>query len=322
MEALAVSQVDQRTPAAASTPPDPSDLGVRALFVVLWSSAFVAAIFGTAVVPPLLLTFCRFVAAGLLLTLIALGSRARWPRGRLLAHVAVTGLLMQAMQFGSFYVAVGSGLPGGVVALVQGLNPVIIALLAGTVLGEPITPTQWVGFGIGGVGVALAVVDQLHVSTSGVVLCFVGLLALSVGTVYQKRFATAADVRSGTAVQFLVSAPAVGLASLLLETPRVGDWTAFGASLAWIVLVNSVGTFLLLNLMLRRSAASRVGTVFFLTPAVTALLAWLCNGQRLDVVTILGLVLGGAGVLVAGRGRQRTRRPARQTAWVSGTPGR
>jgi drug/metabolite transporter (DMT)-like permease len=275
------------------------DLVVRPLFVVLWSSAFIAAMFGTAAVPPLLLTFSRFAVAGVLLAAIALLSRAPWPRGRELAHVAVTGLLMQAVQFGAFYLAIARGLPGGVVALVQGLNPVVIALLAGGVLGERITRAQWLGFAVGGAGVALAVADQLHVSASGIVLCFVGLLGLSFGTVYQKRFATGSDVRSSTAVQFLVSAPVVGLASLLLETPRVSDWTAFGLSLTWIVLVNSLGTFLLLNIMLRKQAASRVGTLFFLTPAVTALLAWLVNGQTLDGVTILGLALGGAGVLLA-----------------------
>lgn len=273
---------------------------MKAVFVLLWSSAFIAAVFGTAAVPPLLLTFSRFALAGVLLAVIAWVSRSPWPRGRQLLHVAVTGLLMQAVQFGAFYLAIARGLPGGVVALVQGLNPVVIALLAGGLLGERITRAQWLGFAVGGAGVALAVADQLHVSVSGIVLCFVGLLGLSFGTVYQKRFATGADVRSSTAVHFLVSAPVVGLASLLLETPHVGDWTAFGLSLGWIVLVNSVGTFLLLNFMLRREAASRVGTLFFLTPAVTALLAWLINGQTLDGVTVLGLAVGGLGVLLAG----------------------
>lgn len=273
---------------------------MKAVFVLLWSSAFIAAVFGTAAVPPLLLTFSRFALAGVLLAAIAGVSHSPWPRGRQLLHVAVTGLLMQAVQFGAFYLAIARGLPGGVVALVQGLNPVVIALLAGGLLGERITRAQWLGFAVGGAGGALAVADQLHVSVSGIVLCFVGLLGLSFGTVYQKRFATGADVRSSTAVHFLVSAPVVGLASLLLETPHVGDWTAFGLSLGWIVLVNSVGTFLLLNFMLRREAASRVGTLFFLTPAVTALLAWLINGQTLDGLTILGLAVGGLGVLLAG----------------------
>ncbi|WP_441247063.1 DMT family transporter [Kitasatospora sp. McL0602] len=274
---------------------------VPAVFVVLWSSAFVAAVFGTGAAPPLLLTFARFALAGVLLAAIALVSRSPWPRGRMLLHVVVVGLLMQAVQFGAFYTAIGAGLPGGVVALVQGFNPVLIALMAGAVLGERITRRQWMGFGVGAVGVGLAVAGELSVSVSAVLLCFVGLLGLSVGTVYQKKFTQGTDVRSSTAVHFLASAPVIGLLSLLLEDQRVSDWGSFGAALGWIVLINSVGTFLLLNMMLRKQDASRVGTLFFLTPSVTALLGWLVIGQTLNPLAIIGLALGGCGVVLAVR---------------------
>jgi drug/metabolite transporter (DMT)-like permease len=274
---------------------------VPAIFVLLWSSAFIAAVLGTDAAPPLLLTFARFAVAGVLLAVIAAVSGSPWPRGRLLVHVVVTGLLMQAVQFGAFYTAIGEGLPGGVVALIQGFNPVLIALLAGFFLGERITRQQWLGFAVGGAGVALAVAGALDFSGSAIVLSFVGLLGLSVGTVYQKRYAQGADVRSSTAVHFLASAPVMGVMTLALEDPEVTDWAAFGGSLAWIVLINSVGTFLLLNFMLKKQAASRVGTLFFLTPAVTALLAWLAIGQTLNWPAVVGLVLGGAGVLLAAR---------------------
>lgn len=269
------------------------------VFVVLWSSAFVAAVIGTDVAPPMLLMFCRFVLAGVLLAVIAWASGSPWPRGRQLAHVTVVGLLMQGVQFGGFYSAIGLGLPGGVVALVQGLNPVVIALLAAGVLHERMTRYQWLGFAIGGAGVLLAVSDRLDSSLGAVLLCVVGLLGLSLGTVYQKAFTPDVDVRSSTAVHFLVAAPFMGVASLVLETPHVTDWAVFGGVLAWIVLVNSVGTFLLLNVMLHRESAGRVGSLFFLTPGVTALLAWLALGQTLGVVTLVGLALGGVGVLIA-----------------------
>jgi drug/metabolite transporter (DMT)-like permease len=102
-------------------------------------------------------------------------------------------------------------------------------------------------------------------------------------------------------VHFIASAPVMGILTLTLEDPKVSDWGAFGGSLAWIVLVNSVGTFLLLNFMLKKQAASRVGTLFFLTPAVTALLAWLVIDQTLSPSAIIGLLLGGVGVLLAAR---------------------
>ncbi|MBB6348788.1 drug/metabolite transporter (DMT)-like permease [Nonomuraea muscovyensis] len=271
------------------------------LFVVMWSSAFVAGVIGVGAAPPLLLTFARFAFAGVLLTGIALAARSSWPRGRRLAHVAVAGVLVQAVQFGAFYTALGMHVPAAVLALVQGLNPVVVALVAGRALGERLTPRQWLGFALGAAGVGLAVADRLSFSSAGIALAVVGLLALSLGTVYQKRFAGDMDVRSGTAVQFLVSAPLVGLASLLLETPRVTDGAAFAGAVGWLVLVNSIGAFLLLNTMLRDAPASRVSTLFFLTPAVTAVMAWLLAGQSLHPLAVAGLAVGGAGVLLATR---------------------
>jgi drug/metabolite transporter (DMT)-like permease len=299
-EAVADADAGSRT-AAGTASPTRAAAAIPAVFVVLWSSAFIAAVIGTDAAPPLLLTFSRFAVAGVLLSIVALVAKVPWPRGRMLLHVIVVGLLMQAVQFGAFYTAIGAGLPGGVVALIQGFNPVLIALLAGFLLGEEITRRQWLGFAVGGAGVALAVAGALHFSTGAIVLSFVGLLGLSVGTVYQKRYTQGVDVRSGTAVHFLAGAPVMGVLTLALEDPEVTDWGAFGGALAWIVLINSVGTFLLLNLMLKKQNASRVGTLFFLTPAVTALLAWIVIDQTLSLSAIIGLLLGGAGVLLAAR---------------------
>lgn len=284
------------------------DLAVKApsrlvppAFVIMWSSAFVAGVIGVGAAPPLLLTAVRFGLAGVLLGAFALAVRAPWPRGRRLAHVAGSGLAVQALQFGAFYSAMSTGLPAAVIALVQGLSPVLIALLAGRMLGERVAPRQWFGFGLGALGVALAVADRVSFSAAGVVLCVAGLLGMSLGTVYQKRYAGDMDVRTGTAVQVLVSAPVVAVVSLLVETPGVADWGSFSAALAWLVLVNSIGAFLLLNTMLKNAPASRVSTLFFLTPAVTAVMAWLLVGQSLHPLALAGLAVGGAGVLVAGR---------------------
>jgi drug/metabolite transporter (DMT)-like permease len=271
------------------------------LFVLLWSSAFIAGVIGVDAAPPLLLLFARFAAAGLLLAVFALAVRAPWPRGRALAHVAVSGLLIQAVQFGALYTALDMGLPAAVVALVQGLNPVVIAMLAALLPGERVTGRQWAGFALGAAGVVLAVADRLAFSPLGIVLCLAGLLSLSLGTLYQQRFVPGMDVRTGTAAQFLSAAVPLGALSLLTETPHITHWGAFGAALGWMVLVNSIGAFVLLNLMLRRAPATRVAALFFLIPSVTAVLAWAAVGQSLNAAAVAGLALGGAGTALAGR---------------------
>ncbi|URN04092.1 DMT family transporter [Actinomadura madurae] len=290
--------------AAVPAPPVSGGRAVRAVpavFVLLWSSAFIAGVVGVDAAPPLLLLFARFGLAGLLLAAFAVAVRAPWPRGRALAHVAVSGLLIQAVQFGALYTAMDMGLPAAVVALVQGLNPVVIAALSALLPGQRVTARQWAGFALGGAGVVLAVAGRLAFSPLGVALCAAGLLGLSLGTLYQQRFVPAMDVRTGTAAQFLTAAVPLGALSLLTEAPRVAHWAPFGAALGWMVLVNSIGAFVLLNLMLRRAPAARVATLFFLIPSVTAVMAWLTVGQSLNAMAVAGLLLGGAGVALAAR---------------------
>ncbi|MCM6777534.1 DMT family transporter [Nocardia sp. CDC159] len=271
-------------------------------FILMWSSAFIAGIIGVGAAPPLLVLFVRFGLAAIALTLYALAVRAVWPRGGQLGHVLVVGLLMQLVQFAAFYTAMAEHVSAAVISLVQGLNPVVIALFAGRVLGETVTPRQWLGFGIGGAGVGLAVVDQSAFSLSGLIFCVFGLLGLSLGTVYQKRFAPAVDPRAATALHVAVSTPAVGLMALLRSDFHVYDAGRLAGSLAWMVLVNSMGAFLLLNALLRRWDTTRVGRLFFATPVVTALLAWVVIDQPLRPLTIGGLAVGVIGMVLAARG--------------------
>ncbi|MEU8895344.1 DMT family transporter [Nocardia sp. NPDC048505] len=271
---------------------------MQPLFVLMWSSAFIAGIIGVGAAPPMMVLLGRYAIGGGLLLLYAHLAGARWPRGNTLRHVVIAGLLMQIVQFGAFYTAMSQHVSGAVIALIQGLNPVVIALFAGF-LGETVTVRQWFGFGIGGVGVALAVADQSNFSVAGLVLCLIGLLGLSIGTVYQKRYAPQVDSRAATAVHAAASAPLAAV--LVLATGQWQIWNVphFAAALTWIVLVNSMGAFLLLNAMLRRWDATRVGRLFFATPAVTALLAWLLIDQPLRPLTIAGLGVGLVGLVLA-----------------------
>ncbi|MEU0541391.1 DMT family transporter [Nocardia sp. NPDC005978] len=266
--------------------------------IFMWSSAFIAGVIGVGAAPPMLVLFGRFAIAGVLLIALALVTGATWPRGRVLAHTMVAGLLMQMVQFGGFYSAMGEHVTAAVISLVQGLSPVLIAVFAG-VLGERVSGVQWLGFGIGGLGVGLAVLDQSSFSPTGLLLCVVGLLGLGLGTVYQKHFTPKIDPRAGTAVHMAVAAPFAGLMVLAGGDFHVSDPGRFTGSLIWMVLVNSMGAFLLLNTMLQRWDATRVSRMFFVIPAVTAVMAWLVIDQPLHPLTIAGLAIGLAGTVLA-----------------------
>ncbi|WP_245721495.1 DMT family transporter [Nocardia crassostreae] len=274
--------------------------------ILMWSSAFIAGIIGVGAAPPMLVLFTRFAVAGALLLGYGLLARAVWPRGRLLGHTLVAGLLMQIVQFGGFYTAMSQHVSAAVIALVQGLSPVVIAVFAG-VLGETVTPRQWLGFGIGGLGVGLAVVDQSTFTVTGLLLCVLGLAGLSLGTVYQKRFTPGIDPRAATALHVTVSAPFAGLLALLGNDFHISDPGRFASAMAWMVLINSMAAFLLFNHLLLRWDNTRVGRFLFATPAVTALLAWWLIDQRVGPLTIAGLSAGLVGMVLATR---RAVRPA------------
>ncbi len=290
---------------ATTPPPTPASrlAGIAAptTFVVLWSTAFVAGSIGLGSAPPLLLTLCRFILAGIVLAVIAMAVRAPWPRGRALGHVVAAGLLLQAVQFGAFYTAMSLGIPGALAALVQGLHPILTALLAVPLLGERVTVKQWAGFGLGGAGVILAVAERVSGSGVGILLCVIGLIALSLGTLYQKRFCASMDLRSGQAVQLLASVPILGVLTITVETPHVTSLGPFLGAVAWLAVVNSIATFTLLYVMLRKSQASRATSLFFLTPSVTAVMAWALVDQPLSRPAVAGLVISGAGVALATR---------------------
>ena len=228
------------------------------LFVILWSSAFIAGSVGLRSAPPLLLTLLRFALAGVILALVAWVTRAPWPRGRQLLHVVVAGLLLQAVQFGGFYWAMAIGLPAALTALVQGMTPVITALAAWLLLGERTRATARLGFGLGTAGVVLAVAGRLDLNASvamALIPAAVGLAGASLGLLYQQRFCGQMDLRTGTATQLLASVPVLAVLTLAVEHPRITDPLPFAGAMAWLVVVNSIGTFMLLYAMLRRRPA-------------------------------------------------------------------
>ena len=272
---------------------------VPLLFVVLWSTGFIGAKLGLPDCEPLTLLSLRYGAVLLLMGAVALATRAPWPRTpRACAHIAVSGLLVHAVYLGGVFTAIRLGLPAGVTALVVGLQPVLTALGAGLFLRERVRATQWAGLALGLVGVVLVVAHKVAGGGAVVTLlapAVIALAGITAGTLYQKRFCPAFDLRSGAVIQFLPCLVVTALVAWRTET-MVVHWTpAFEFALAWLVLVLSVGAVSLLNVLIRSGSAVNVASLFYLTPPTTALIAWAMFGE-----TLTGLALVGMGLTVFG----------------------
>lgn len=276
-------------------------------FVLLWSTGFLGARFGLPYAPPLTFLAIRYALVVVLMLPVAVLTRAAWPKTpAAMAHVAVSGLLMHGVYLGGVFTAIGLGLPSGITALVVGMQPLLTALCAGALLGERVRPAQWGGLLLGFAGVALVVQSKLLAvppdQALGMMLpALIALAGITAGTLYQKRFCPTFDLRSGAVVQFIPCLIATAAVAAATE-PLTVQWTGeFLFALGWLVLVLSLGAVTLLNLLIRRGGAVNVASLFYLTPAVTALLAWALFDETLSPLALIGMSIAAGGVWLARR---------------------
>ena len=272
------------------------------LFVLVWSTGFIVAKFGLPYAPTLTFLLLRFAGVLLILLPTLLLVRAPWPSG-LVLHIAVAGILVQAGYLSGVWSAIKLGTPAGLAALLVGLQPMLTALAARWV-GERLSRRQWLGIVLGLIGVALVVKDNLKfdgASAGGVLLCLMALLSITAGTLYQKRFCPHFDLRSGALIQFSASFLIVWPFAWWLEDLDVRlnavNWTPqFIGALCWSIFALSIGAMFLLYALIRKKAATHVSSLMYLTPPVTALIAWGWFGESFAIAGVVGILMTAAGV--------------------------
>jgi drug/metabolite transporter (DMT)-like permease len=279
-------------------------IGIPALFVVLWSTGFIFAKLGLPAAEPATFLAVRYLFVIPLLVLLAIVLRARWPSVRGAGHSAIVGVLMHVVYLGGVFAAIEKGVPAGVSALIVGMQPLLTATLVGPILGERVKPVQWAGLLLGLVGLVLVLREKLALgqgSTFGYALCFAALAGITIGTIYQKRFCARIDLFAGGVIQFTAALAVTGALALAFETARVA-WTAdFVIAVTWLAVVLSVMTVALLMWLIRRGAAAKVASLFYLTPAMAALMAWPLFGETFGLIGLAGLALTVIGVALANR---------------------
>lgn len=278
-----------------------NDAWIRAMpmvFVLIWSTGFIVARYGMPHAPPMKFLVLRFFFSVVCFAAWARWARAAWPVGRRQwGHLAVTGVLMHAGYLGGVWSAVKLGMGAGLVALLVGLQPVLTAIwVAGH--GGTISARQRWGLTLGFGGLLLVVWQKLgmgEIHGLNFLLAMVGLLSMTAGTLYQKRFVQPCDVRTASLVQ-LTAAFAVTLPLALLETEGMRWHAELVGAMAWSVFGLTLGGSSLLYLMIQRGAATVVSSLMYLVPPCTAVLAWLLFAEVMSVSAIAGLALTAIGV--------------------------
>ncbi|NQU72096.1 MAG: DMT family transporter [Rhodospirillales bacterium] len=275
------------------------------LFVLLWSTGFIGTKYGMPYAEPFTFLAVRFAITAAALTILAVAMRAPWPATwREGGHIVIAGLLLHGIYLGGVFSAVSEGVSTGVVALIAGLQPLLTAGLVGRLLGEKISVSGWVGLMVGFVGVGMVVWERLSIGSAtitGMMFAVMCLIGITFGALYQKKFCATLDLRSGNAIQLAASAILVTIAAVVFETREI-QWTGeFIFALIWLSLMLSITAISLLYYMLRIGQASRVTSIFYLTPAVTSLMGFMIFGEALGALAIGGIVLAGAGVALINR---------------------
>ena len=282
-------------------------LAVRAaplIFVFLWSTGFIGAKYGLPYIEPLTFLAVRMVFVVLLHIALVWFGGVRLTNAAETGHSVAAGLMVHGLYLGGVFTAISQGVPAGISALITGLQPILTSTIANRWLGEKVSTVQWIGLVFGLIGVALVLHDR-SILVAGTPLGWaasaVSLFGITLGTLYQKRYCGGIDWRAGNLVQYAAACTFFAIGAFLFET-RVIHWSGeLVFAIAWLVLVLSVGAVGLMYWLIKRSAATGFASLFYLVPVVTALMAYLLFGEKLDTLSIAGMVVVAVGVFMVNR---------------------
>ena len=268
---------------------------------MLWSTGFVAARYATTDTGPLTFLAARMVLAAVALAFVAALRTASRVDRTLVPWVVLAGIGMHVLYLGGVFVAIDHGLPAGVSALIAGLHPVLTALASRRVLGERLIRLQWIGVGLGFIGVVAVVIDRLLTHSSGITAITMGASAISVlgmagGTLVQRKKCATMPLLWGTVIQYAGAGVVLVILASVFEHI---DFRITGRSLfalLWAVVVLSIAAVLLMLWLLQRRAASQVTSLFFITPALSAVEGAILFGERLGPLALVGLAISLLGV--------------------------
>ena len=274
---------------------------------VLWGTTYLTT---TVFLPPdrpLLAATLRALPAGVLLLLIV----RRLPRGSWWWKSWVLGVLNIGAFFALLFVA-AYRLPGGTAAIIGGLQPLLIALLASRFLHERMTPRVFAAGLAGVLGVSLIVLQsRAALDPIGLLAAVGGTLSMAGGLVLAKRWGQPASPLATTAWQLIAGGFTLLVLLLAFEGLPTAPLTA--ANLWGYAYLSVLGTAIAYVLWFRgiaRLPASRIGFLGLLSPVAAILLGWAVAGEVLTAVQLVGVVVVLASVVAGALLKTRVATPA------------
>ena len=274
--------------------------------VLLWASAFVGIRSAGHAFSPGALSLGRLFVACVALAAIGLSRGERLPSRAQLRQAGPPLLVSGLLWFGAYNLALNSGerrVDAGTAAMLVGVGPVLIAILAGALLAEGFPRALFAGCAISFAGVVVIALATAHhtATTTGVLLCLAAAVVYAGGAVAQKVV-----LRTLTGTQTIFLCSLIGAVACL---PFAGSLvhqvgSAPGGSIGWLAYLGLAPTaagFSTWAYALRRTDAGRLAATTYLVPPLSILLGWLWLGESPAGLAYLGGVLCLAGVALSRR---------------------
>lgn len=272
---------------------------LEAGLVIAWSSGFIGGMLAAMTSSIFLVLFWRFFLTSLLLVPVAV-PQLRQMHVRDIALQALVGSLAMFGYLATMIAAIDLGVSPGMAALVAALQPLATAALSGVFLRENVLPRQWIGLAIGFAGVAVSFGGGLDKTPpSGIALAFASMFCIAIATLVTKAKVGETPVLATLAVQCTVST-LLFLPLAVLDGGVVPEITPpFSYAVAWFILFSTLGAYGLYWANLQRTSTTRVASLMYLTPPVTAVWAFVMFGEPITLPVVAGFLLSLAGVGLA-----------------------
>jgi drug/metabolite transporter (DMT)-like permease len=282
-----------------------SDAALAWYFVIVWGSGFLATKTGIQYAAPFTFLSLRFIVGIIFLLPILVVVKPRWPANSTeWAHVIIAGLLMHAIHLSGSHYAQYLGMSAGITAVILASQPLLTAMFAAGWLGERPSGRQWIGIAIGLVGVAMVVwhkIDIAAVTQGSLIAVATGVAALTIGTLYQRRYCANVDLRSSAFAQFAASLVVLAPLSFAFEGAQIQWAWQLIVAVLFLVIFASILAVNALHTLMRRGEATRVSSMLYLPPVVAIALEWLMFGVVPTALSMVGVAVTCAGVALAAR---------------------
>ena len=278
------------------------------IFVLMWSTGYVAAKFGLGYIEPLTFLALRFACVVSIMAVLFIVLRPPLPKTRSeWTHLAVVGFLLQSLYFGMCYQSFNAGLAVGTLALILSLQPIIVALVAPRWSGETVSWSRWLGLLLGLLGAGVVIVARSQIvapSAIGFLFAVLALAGITGGSLWEKRFGVSHHPVTANLIGFCAGLLGIIPFMLVSETMMIEwSWPLLG-SLTYLIIGSSLIGVGLLLAMIRAGDVARVSALFYLVPPLAAAFAWLVLDEAMPPVAWLGMVISAIGVFMATRNRK------------------